>query len=162
VRKHCLSASALVVVLTACGGGSGGGNASGTNGLPPDPGAAGVRTVVGIDSNANGIRDDVEVQIDARYGTDPTAFAAATETAKVMQRALIISASDSAAVEAHFETSVRTASCLYQQLGRDAKKAGEIITRVHIMTFNTPERMAQWRSVSAAIGPRIVKPSRAC
>ena len=35
--------------------------------LPPDPGAAGKVTVLGIDSNNNGVRDDVEIWIYKRY-----------------------------------------------------------------------------------------------
>lgn len=35
--------------------------------LPPDPGEAGKETLLGIDSNANGVRDDVEIYIYKRF-----------------------------------------------------------------------------------------------
>jgi len=41
--------------------------------LPPDPGVAGEATIEGIDSNANGVRDDLELAIFAAYPNNPSA-----------------------------------------------------------------------------------------
>jgi hypothetical protein len=67
---------ALTFAFVACGGGGGSsGNGNPGNGgktddiykqypdLPPDPGSAGKATLEGIDSNKNGVRDDVEIAI---------------------------------------------------------------------------------------------------
>lgn len=40
--------------------------------LPPDPGPAGDATIEGIDSNSNGIRDDVERKVLTSYAPGPT------------------------------------------------------------------------------------------
>lgn len=162
MKVTSFSAIALVVALSACGGGGGDGSSGSGSSLPPDPGAAGVSTVGGVDTNANGVRDDVEIQLHARYERDPAALAAATESARLMQRVLSISPSDSAAVESQFTSSIQATVCIYQQLGQDSAKAGEIMTRVHVMTFNTPARVAQLKAVSAAIGTRAVKVPRTC
>ena len=55
-----------LLLLSGCfdGGGSGGGNEP--SDLPPDPGEAGMRTLLGIDSNNNGLRDDVERAVHER------------------------------------------------------------------------------------------------
>lgn len=53
----------------------------GTN-LPPDPGEAGNRTVIGIDSNGNGIRDDVEVAIFREYPNSAKTRAALLQYAR--------------------------------------------------------------------------------
>ena len=69
---------ALVGVLVACGGGSGesGNSPSGESGNSPispllPPGATGMSTLVGVDSNANGLRDDVELVIQDMYEDNP-------------------------------------------------------------------------------------------
>ncbi|GHV60176.1 hypothetical protein FACS1894103_4970 [Campylobacterota bacterium] len=61
-------ALALAIFLIGCS--SSGGNNGETDyihalfpELPPDPGKAGKATLEGIDSNKNGVRDDVEIEI---------------------------------------------------------------------------------------------------
>ncbi|MDR1912515.1 MAG: hypothetical protein LBQ52_09270 [Helicobacteraceae bacterium] len=74
-------------------GGNGGNNGGGSNGggnveLPPDPGSEGRKTLEGIDSNNNGIRDDVEIAI-YNYAPRPDQEryrAALIQLAKVMQK----------------------------------------------------------------------------
>lgn len=56
--------------------------------LPPDPGEAGNRTVIGIDSNGNGIRDDVEVAIFREYPNSAKTRAALLQYAVVGQMIL--------------------------------------------------------------------------
>jgi hypothetical protein len=45
--------------------------------LPPDPGAAGKRTVLGIDSDGDGVRDDIQIQVTRLIPNDPYARAGA-------------------------------------------------------------------------------------
>jgi hypothetical protein len=68
------SAGVIAVGLVACGAGSGAGSNSGTattiNGIavPPAPDAAANNaTLAGVDSNGNGVRDDVERKIAESY-----------------------------------------------------------------------------------------------
>ncbi|MDR3162380.1 MAG: hypothetical protein LBT81_00765 [Helicobacteraceae bacterium] len=52
----------LTIGCEGKGGGSGGNGHSGVI-LPPDPGSEGRKTLEGIDSNNNGVRDDVEIAV---------------------------------------------------------------------------------------------------
>jgi len=45
--------------------------------LPPDPGAAGKRTVLGIDSDNDGVRDDIQIEVTRLIPNDPYARAGA-------------------------------------------------------------------------------------
>jgi len=45
--------------------------------LPPDPGAAGKRTVLGIDSDGDGVRDDIQIEVTRLIPNDPYARAGA-------------------------------------------------------------------------------------
>src|SRR5438477_8614885 len=83
-------------LLVACGGGAGdsGGASSGSNVIngipvPPDPGASGTVTVAGIDTDNNGIRDDIDRFIATKYGTNATSVKAARTAARAVQRVLI-------------------------------------------------------------------------
>ena len=54
--------------------------------LPPDPGEAGKTTVLGIDSNDNGVRDDVEIWIYKKYqGQHPIVKEIAMQTGRAFQ-----------------------------------------------------------------------------
>lgn len=56
--------------------------------LPPDPGEEGNKTVVGIDANKNGIRDDVELAIFKEYPNSAKTRAALLQYARVGQMIL--------------------------------------------------------------------------
>jgi hypothetical protein len=67
-----------VFLLASCsgsGGSSGGGTTSVSRNLPPDPGAVATATVAGVDTNNNGVRDEVEIALskvitsDEQYAT---------------------------------------------------------------------------------------------
>jgi len=87
--------AASVALVAACGGGGGGttapptapaANTSTINGInvPPEPEATGnAATLAGIDTNTNGVRDDVERSI---AQNTPQTFADAMKVAKVVQQ----------------------------------------------------------------------------
>jgi ABC-type glycerol-3-phosphate transport system substrate-binding protein len=84
----------IAVGLVACGGGSGAGSNSGTattiNGIavPPAPDAAANNaTLAGVDSNGNGVRDDVERKAAALSSTKDQ-FATILNMAKAQQNIL--------------------------------------------------------------------------
>ena len=56
----------LPILLSACGEGT----TSASRNLPPDPGAAATATLTGVDTNLNGIRDEVEIKISANTPND--------------------------------------------------------------------------------------------
>lgn len=65
---------ALPIFLSACGGGSngggGGGSTTSSRNLPPDPGTAATATVAGVDTNNNGVRDEVEIALSKKITSD--------------------------------------------------------------------------------------------
>ena len=63
-------------------------NAIFTN-LPPDPGAAGKLTLAGIDSDNDGVRDDVQRWILMTYPNSQKTRAALTQRTKMMQQFLL-------------------------------------------------------------------------
>lgn len=58
-------------------------------GLPPDPGEAGKATLEGIDSDGDGVRDDIQRYIALTYQDSEKLRAALTEMAKNRQKALV-------------------------------------------------------------------------
>jgi hypothetical protein len=57
-------------------------------GVPPDPGPANDLTVAGIDSNNNGVRDDVERILSQRFGGTPD-YAHAIDWARIYQSKIV-------------------------------------------------------------------------
>lgn len=96
----------LIALTIACCSGNGDGdptptatNPPATNtpvtiNLPPDPGDAGKVTLQGIDSDSDGVRDDVQISIIERYPNDEEKQAALKQEAKALQEAVV--AGDSA------------------------------------------------------------------
>lgn len=94
--KRITAVLLLLLLAIACGGCGGGGEDGGSaveriNGVPvppaPDP-DANDETVAGIDSDGDGVRDDVQRFIAQEFGSDPDAHALAIEFAKTQQAAL--------------------------------------------------------------------------
>jgi hypothetical protein len=56
-----------------------------TVGLPPDPGAAGNATLAGIDSDGDGVRDDVQRYIGLTYPQSAKERAALTQAAVALE-----------------------------------------------------------------------------
>lgn len=94
--KRALGAAA-VAFLSACGGGGGAPSTSSQgvdviNGItvPPMPEAsANQATLAGLDSNTNGIRDDIERQIATDFGAIPERFAVVSEHAQLLQIVIV-------------------------------------------------------------------------
>ena len=63
-------------------------------GLPPDPGEQGKSTLLGVDSDHDGIRDDLQRWIFARFPNDPEKRAALGQTAKVFQESMTVENGD--------------------------------------------------------------------
>lgn len=83
---------ALLSFVSACSSGGGDGGQSTTiNGIavPPDPGTTNNATVVGIDVNKNGVRDDVERAIAENYGTQPAVYNDVFQYARKIQATMV-------------------------------------------------------------------------
>jgi|GEM_PF-1489543 len=107
-----------------------------SDGLPPDPGPAGRQTLPGIDSDHNGVRDDLQRLIHLTYPGATSTIAALEQTAKTMQSALLDAGSHGPAVD-HATQMVRNFECLAAIRPGDAEVVSK---RLLAATLNTEER----------------------
>lgn len=91
---------------------------AGNDGLPPDPGEEGLLTIEGIDSDNDGVRDDVQIAIAKKYPSNTNAKLALTQFAKSLQHAFI--------AQINTDTQQRNNAFL------------EIIAATDCITFSTP------------------------
>lgn len=116
--KHGLFAALLFLLFTGCGGGSGG-VAPPTEPsivLPPDPGLAGKATLEGIDTDGDGIRDELQIAIFERYPEDGEKRAALFQNVRALQTALVVSqAGDPELVHTVSEYMSKGLYCLFER-----------------------------------------------
>jgi len=79
--------------------------------LPPDPGPAGKKTLQGIDSDGDGVRDDVQRWIAQTYPNSQKTRAALIQRSKIMQQVLL-DAADPMKSFVHAKQMSRGISCL--------------------------------------------------
>jgi len=154
-RKKAVSAVVLaVVVLGGCGGSSdsnsgaqppqaaastpsGGGSATAPPTAPPVDRSA---SVAGNDSDANGIRDDLDHLV-ARLSLTPAERAGMADLARATRALLIAGAGgDSTAAAMAFDAQRRAMYCLNQT----STQAQTLIRRVAMLSVNTEARFDAW------------------
>lgn len=154
-----------IVVLSGCGGGGDGNSpisaspSSNSTGLtsggvaaditsingvtvPPDPGAAGKKSPAGVDTNANGVRDEVERELAAYYGKASVAHAAAMNFARRLQTPLSTPITTSTQATSAIIDGLVAFECFAATFGNrdDALTAAQIIAT---RSFNTKLRVAE-------------------
>jgi hypothetical protein len=145
--------------LIACegkGGGSSGGNGGNNGGggnveLPPDPGSEGRKTLEGIDSNNNGIRDDVEIAI-YNYAPRPDQEryrAALIQWAKALQKKIKVSSSKLDILLEVQRESNRASECIKKvSPGNGVEELRFLQKALH----NTPQRSSASQRFNKRIG----------
>lgn len=140
------------LVLTACGGGgAAGGNATVINGIavPPMPDVIlNQSTVAGVDSDNNGVRDDIDRKIATDFGAIPSEYTLALNHAKTLQAALLtasaVQANSLPASSVEVTNHVSAVSCAPALL-RDRLKADTLAT------LNTGMRQAAYGNAFAGV-----------
>ena len=108
--------------------------------LPPDPGAAGEATLAGIDSDHDGVRDDVQRWIAIHYPNSQKIRAALTQMTKTMQL-FLMNASDPANAYNISVQMGKDTDCIAYILSSGFSK----VTAAHRAVFlNTPLRTRAW------------------
>lgn len=102
--------------------------------LPPDPGVAGDTSVTGIDSNGNGLRDDIERGIVYAYPNNPNAQISLFEMAKQYQSVLVNSGS-TAAVQQYVANIAAWGTCLEGATG-DTGVEGSLLRPLLLNTYD--------------------------
>lgn len=150
----------ILMLVTACGNGSSSSaqQAQSTssitviNGIPvpPEPKASvNNSTLLGLDNNNNGIRDDVDRQIATTYGTNANHYNAAMRTARANQEYLM-SNGDPVKSTSATSNAVITGACISKLYGGDNINGIKSIRFVWAITINTPERLSAYRASSSA------------
>jgi hypothetical protein len=114
--------------------------------LPPDPGPAGKVTVQGIDSDEDGVRDDVQLFIDSTW-SDSATLAASTRFSKALQ-AFLVSGTDKPAALAAAASLNRSIDCLYAV---DPDGFGSIVEHAEAVVVNTESRTRAYARAGAFI-----------
>ena len=117
--------------------------------LPPDPGAPGDATLAGIDSNANGVRDDLEVAIGADYGNNHAAREVLYHAAITYQRFLLDPLN--AALEG-FSFLAALGPCMASATGSPVTITEFL--RPHVL--NTYDRSVAYLAAKAAVGNAVL------
>lgn len=106
-------------------------------GLPPDPGEAGKATIEGIDSDEDGVRDDIQRYIALTYPEQPEIQKALRQLAKADQ-ALLIDADDEAKTMENERKTSAAIECLFS---KDIENTSQIFKKMEAEYLNTKERI---------------------
>ena len=146
----------LVAFLSACGGGSTTPTPTPVNifngiVVPPDPGATATASVAGVDTNQNGIRDEVDRYIAQKYGADATQFDAAQKLAMANQLLLITSISDVNAATAAVFANADAGVCHAIKFNNNRIVGTRINKDLVLQTFNTIDRQKQFQAIVSKV-----------
>ncbi len=159
--RSLLSISILLLV-TACGG-SGGSPVSNPkptmgpetiNGIvvPPDPGAAKDATLAGIDTDHNGIRDEIDRWIATQYGDKPGALEAIRMNAKGSQKLMMSTPSTKEQALAIAYESMDLGGCTGNKLREEGINASNFWGEEMLRTYNTKDRLNARKNVFSLAG----------
>lgn len=156
------AAVATAVLLAACGGGGETfsppnpppASPSTINGVavPPDPGAAGATTVTGIDSDSNGIRDEVDRFLATKYGSNAAKLTAARTSAAALQRTLTADTSRKSAALLALQESADAGVCAGRTFRAAGANSSRELNEIFARTINTQARIAQRKALVESAG----------
>ncbi len=122
-----------------------------------DPGEAGKVTVEGIDSNGNGVRDDVERWIVFEFSSSPKTVAAVNQNAVALGYGLSPGARENPEdAKVVVSQKLRAFDCLRYVLGDDVSRAIEIDREVLANVMNTRDRTVAYSAFNNALAGRVV------
>ena len=109
-------------------------------------------SIAGPDTNADGIRDDVEAFIVASYPGD-TQRAAARQLAKVVQATLLVDKTDNTAVKAFAVRSSRAVHCIYSQFSgtEGSTPPSQVVRELSAVSANTKPRLLAYLAYAKAL-----------
>jgi len=108
--------------------------------------------LAGPDLNGNGVRDDIDVLIAAKYMT-PAERAAATQVAKSIQASLVVDLSDTTAVRA-ISTSMSSAiNCVFNTFtgNNGSPAAASVSPAIESASLNTKARLLKYLAFAKAL-----------
>ena len=121
--------------------------------LPPDPGKAGKETLLGIDTDGDGVRDDIQRYIYFTYPDDKKLRLGLTYYAIEFQ-GVLKDANDREAAYDHANKMARHGECLFYLTGKDSF---DIIDLLLAEILNTRERSIAYIKYSDNLGGRFIR-----
>ncbi len=125
--------------------------------LPPDPGEAGKATLLGIDSDNDGVRDDIQRYIELTYPESAKTRAALRQNAKAMNAALESADDKRASINNSYKMD-RAQECLYfifREKEGSARPAYNIRKKIDARILNTQERTLVYLDYDAQLGGEV-------
>ena len=109
-------------------------------------------TIKGIDSNHNGVRDDIEAYISNTYIQEELR-SAVLQAAKAMQEALLVDKTDPIAVEEIANKNIYAMKCLYSKFAElnSQKEPALACIEIEAMTTNTVLRLNEYLKLNKAL-----------
>lgn len=120
--------------------------------LPPDPGAEGKKTLLGIDTDGDGVRDDIQRYIYFTYPDDKKLRSGLTYYAIEFQ-GVLKDANDREAAYIHANKMARHGECLFYLKGEESI---DIRRALRAKILNTRERSMAYIKYSDNLGGRII------
>ncbi|PIP27380.1 MAG: hypothetical protein COX30_02220 [Candidatus Moranbacteria bacterium CG23_combo_of_CG06-09_8_20_14_all_39_10] len=122
------------------------------DGLPPDPGEAGKATVAGIDSDGDGVRDDIQRYIAMTHPDSEKKRAALTQDVKVLQQSLLDADNKELSMK-HAEEGHRSSACAEHLLG--LRESIKILDDLRAQLLNTDERIRAYFRYDKQLGDEV-------
>lgn len=109
-------------------------------------------TLVGIDNDNNGIRDDVDSYIDVNYSA-PYQRSAVEQSAKALQQTLIVDITDINAVKNANRKLSEADHCIYSRFdgSNGSKQPAQVSQELESITTNTKERLLAYLAFAKAL-----------
>jgi hypothetical protein len=109
-------------------------------------------TLAGIDTNRNGVRDDVEAHITSKYTGVPQR-AAAMQTARALQATLLVDTQDVTAAKTASRQVMYAMKCVFSRFPGppDSPDPSRVIDELEGLTTNTKARLLAYRAYNKAL-----------
>ena len=125
--------------------------------LPPDPGEAGKATLLGIDSDNDGVRDDIQRYIELNYTNSAKTRMALRQFSKAMNDALANAGDKRASINNAYKTGYAP-ECLfhiYRELEGTARPAYKINDQLLAEFLNTQDRSTTYLNYNSQLGGEV-------
>jgi len=119
--------------------------------LPPDPGEDGTATLEGIDSDQDGIRDDIQRYIGLTYPNSQKTRAALRQATMALQKIILESPDEESALY-NTELEARASECIWYIHPDDGRKIDNTLMAEFL---NTPERSRAYLEYNSHLGGHV-------
>lgn len=116
--------------------------------LPPDPGEAGKATLEGIDSDKDGLRDDVQIWISTNFHS-PRIQMSLRDLAMAIQQAVLASPSEKVSIQSASVAQNAATRC-FAYVSDGLSHPTEVLHNLTAHIINTPARIDAYKSYKTA------------